>query len=65
MKNVDKKKETEQQCEAFFYAGSKRLTEGDKIAATAYFGKCLATEEKTFIEYKSAGAELKFLKTAK
>ena len=53
----------EQHCSAYFYAGSKRLIEGDKATATDYFEKCLATDEKTLCEYDSAAAELKFLKT--
>ena len=60
--NADKKKDGEQHCEAYFYAGSKRLIEGDKATATDYFEKCLATGMKTFTEYKSAVAELKYLK---
>jgi len=51
----------EQHCEAYFYAGSKRLIEGDKTAATDYFKKCMATGMKDFEEYESAEAELKFL----
>jgi tetratricopeptide (TPR) repeat protein len=53
----------EQHCAAYFYAGSKRLIEGDKATATDYFEKCLSTDEKTLCEYDSAAAELKFLKT--
>jgi len=56
--NAGKKKDREQHCEAYFYAGSKRLIEGDKITATNYFEKCLATEVKNFNEYQSAAAEL-------
>jgi HEAT repeat protein len=51
----------EQHCEANFYAGSVRLIEGDKVTATDYFTKCLATDVNTFEEYQSAKAELKFL----
>jgi len=57
--NADKKKDREQHCEAYFYAGSKRLIENDKITATNYFKKSLATDVKTFSEYQSAAAELK------
>jgi len=63
--NTDKQKDNEQHCEAYFYAGSKRLIAGDKTIATDYFEKCMATDEKGFIEYQGAAAELKFLKTAK
>jgi lipoprotein NlpI len=51
----------EQHCEAYFYAGSKRLIEDDKTTATDYFKKCLATDVKHFEEYQSADAEMKFL----
>jgi tetratricopeptide (TPR) repeat protein len=60
--NVDKEKSVEQHCEAYFYAGSNRLIEGDKTTAKDYFEKCLATGLKTFTEYQSAAAELQFLK---
>jgi len=57
-------KETDerQHGEAYFYAGSKRLFEGDKITATDCFEKCVATGIKTSPEYDSAVVELKFLK---
>jgi HEAT repeat protein len=51
----------EQHCEAWFYAGMKRLLAGDKTTAADYFQKCRATDVKSFEEYDSAGAELKFL----
>ena len=63
--NTNQKKDNEQRCEAYFYAGSKRLIAGDKTTATDYFEKCLATDVKTFSEYRSAAAELKFLKATK
>jgi len=62
-KNTDNQKDKEQLCEAYFYAGSKRLTEGDKTTATDYFEKCLATECKESDEYNSAAVELKSLGT--
>ncbi len=61
----DVTKTSEQQCEAYFYAGSKRLIDGDKMTAANYFQKCLATGHVGFSEYQSAAAELKFLKEAK
>ena len=64
-KNSDQQINNGQHCEAYFYAGSKRLVEGDKITATDYFNKCLATEFKSFEEYGSAAAELKYLKISK
>ena len=48
-------------CEAWFYAGMKKLLGGDKAAAANYFKKCLATEQKDFTEYLLAEAELKAL----
>ncbi len=61
----DKTKAAWKECEAYFYAGSKRLVEGDKKIAADYFQKCLETDKKDFMEYKSAVAELKFLRHAK
>jgi tetratricopeptide (TPR) repeat protein len=52
-------------CEAYFYAGTKRLIDGDKRTAVTYFEKCIATEVKDFAEYKSAAAELRWLKAGK
>jgi lipoprotein NlpI len=51
----------EQRCEAFFYVGSKRLVEGDKMGAVEYFKKCLLTNVRDFEEFQSAEAELHFL----
>ena len=62
--NADKKTERGQQCEAYFYAGTKWLIANEKITAKDYFEKCLATDQKEYMEYKSASAELKFLKAA-
>jgi lipoprotein NlpI len=63
--NADKKKNDEQYCEAYFYAGSKRLIEGDKTAAAGYFEKCLSTGVQNFYEYRSAALELKYLSAGK
>jgi lipoprotein NlpI len=60
-KSPDPHKERCRLCEAWFYAGMKRLLGGDKAAAAADFQKCLATGEKTFSEYRFAAAELKAL----
>ncbi|MDB6028992.1 MAG: Tetratricopeptide 1 repeat-containing protein [Verrucomicrobiales bacterium] len=62
--NPQKQVETGQKCEAFFYAGMKRLIAGDKPKATEYFQNCLATGQKDFTEYASAEVELKSLKPA-
>ena len=59
--NVNRKQDAEQKCEAWFYAGSKRLVEEDKKTAAEYFEKCVLTDQKQFFEYHSAVAELKFL----
>lgn len=56
--NADVQTDAEQHCEAYFYAGSKRLIEGDKTAAVDDFHKCLATNVRNFEEYQSAEAEL-------
>lgn len=63
--STDMKTEKEQHCEAYFYAGTKRLIEGDKTIATDYFNKCLATGCNTTDEYHSATAELKSLEKTK
>jgi len=48
-----------QHCDAWFYAGSKRLVAGDKSGAGHCFRKCAATNVKALEEYQSAGEELK------
>jgi len=55
------KTQTEQSCEAWFYAGTVRLLDGDRKTAAAYFQKCLDTGVKRFTESMSAEAELKAL----
>ena len=60
-KSPDEKKERGRLCEAWFYAGMKKLLGADKSAAADYFKKCLATEEKGCVEYEVAQAELKAL----
>jgi lipoprotein NlpI len=60
-KSPDAKKERSQLCEAWFYAGMKKLFARDKAAAAEYFNKCLATEQKHFVEYEFARSELKAL----
>ena len=61
----DKTTDAERHCEAYFYAGTKRLIDGDKKTAQDYFEKCVATGLKNFSEYDCAAAELKALKAAK
>ncbi|HEY1661054.1 MAG TPA: hypothetical protein VGI03_01425, partial [Verrucomicrobiae bacterium] len=50
------------ECEAYFYAGEKRLINGDRSEAEKYFEQCVATGEKEYTEYASAAAELESLK---
>ncbi len=57
----DARKDTEQHCEAWFYAGMKKLLSGDKETAANYFHKCLATKQKDFTEFQLAQSELKAL----
>jgi tetratricopeptide (TPR) repeat protein len=60
-KSSNKKKESGQLCEAWFYIGMKRLIGGDKSGAQDCFNKSLATDQKDFTEYHFARAELKAL----
>jgi tetratricopeptide (TPR) repeat protein len=57
--STDAKTDREQKCEAYYYAGSRRLLEGDKSGARALFQKCLDTRVTEYNEYTSAAAELK------
>jgi lipoprotein NlpI len=57
----DVERDRAQHCEAWYYAGMKRLFAGDKKAAADCFDKCLGTQENTFDEYLLARAELKSL----
>ena len=59
----DVEKDRAQHCEAWYYAGMKRLLAGDKKTAADCFDKCLGTQENTFDEYMLAKAELKSLGT--
>src|SRR5271157_2265479 len=54
-------KDRAQHCEAWYYAGMKRLLAGDKKTAADYFNKCLGTQARNFDEYILAQAELKSL----
>jgi lipoprotein NlpI len=60
-KSPDTKRELGQLCEAWFYSGMKKLLEGNKTVAADHFQKCLATEQKIFVEYQFAQTELKSL----
>jgi HEAT repeat protein len=59
--NANSRTNREQHCEAYFYAGSKRLVENDTAGAVDLFKKCLGTAVTDFEEYDSAQAELKAL----
>jgi tetratricopeptide (TPR) repeat protein len=59
----DVEKDRAQHCEAWYYAGMKRLLAGDKKTAADYFNKCLGTQEKNFDQYILAQVELKSLRT--
>jgi lipoprotein NlpI len=51
-----------QQCEAWYFAGVVRLTAGRKAEAAECFRKSVATELKSFTEYRLARGELMRLK---
>jgi lipoprotein NlpI len=57
----DQKSVTEHACEAYFYAGSKRLIHGDTAMAAEYFRRTIQTGLTTFYEYDSARMELRHL----
>ncbi len=53
-----------QQCEAFYYIGMKRLFNGDKAGARDFFQKSVATGVREYTEYQFAAAELARLDAA-
>jgi lipoprotein NlpI len=57
----DPKKARDRLCDAWFYAGVKRLLAGDKATAIDCFQKALATRANAENEYEFAEAELKAL----
>jgi tetratricopeptide (TPR) repeat protein len=61
-RSSDPKKSRGLGCEAWYYAGMKRLIAGDRTTATDYFRKCLATGETLFNEYRFAQAEIDAMK---
>ena len=61
----DTRTDTERHCEAWFYAGTKRLLAGDQASASKYFENCVATHMEALIEYGSAVHELRFLKAGR
>jgi lipoprotein NlpI len=48
-------------CEAWFYAGMKRLVSDDKAGARDCLQKCVETRQQTFVEYDLAISQLKKL----
>lgn len=56
--NSDEKLDREQKCEAYFYAGTRRLIDGDQEGAATLFRKCLDQGVTEFLEHKSARFEL-------
>jgi lipoprotein NlpI len=48
----------DQVCEAAYYAGLKHLFAGEKDRAANLFRECVATDDKDFVEYTRARAEL-------
>lgn len=56
--SVDEKLAGERKCEAYFYAGSRRLVAKDAITARTYFQQEVDTGVTSFTEYTSARAEL-------
>lgn len=48
----------QRQCEAFYYAGMKRLFAGDRAGARTLLQQCVATGERRYYEHHAAVAEL-------
>jgi tetratricopeptide (TPR) repeat protein len=61
--STDSAADAAQHCQAWYFAGMKRLLMGDKVTALDYFQKCLATGKKDFCEYILAQAQLQTLQT--
>jgi tetratricopeptide (TPR) repeat protein len=59
----DAKTDQGQHCEAWYFAGMKRLLTGDKKAAIDAFHQCLATGQDGYCEYVLARAELQALES--
>jgi len=54
----DFKKANEQSCEAYFFAGSVRIIDGDRSQALPLLRQCIATNLTHFTEHASAKAEV-------
>jgi len=57
--STDPETDKEQHCEAYFYIAIKNLLAGDKPAAMLFFQECIATDVKTFYEYRMAQIKLR------
>jgi lipoprotein NlpI len=60
----DQKTDQGQHCEAWYFAGMKRLLTGDKKGAIDAFHQCIATGQNGYCEYVLARAELQGLEAA-
>jgi lipoprotein NlpI len=63
--NSDPKKSNEQHCEAYYYLGEHALLSGKSAEAADLFQKSISTGEANFIEFRSATAELVYLRSSK
>ena len=54
----DAKTRKEMECEAYYYAGMKRLLEGERLVGESLLRRCVDTGVRTFIEWRGAKAEL-------
>lgn len=57
----DAKKDADQHCEAYYFAGIKRIFMGDKVTATDYFHKSIATGLTDSPEYLLSQTEIRVL----
>jgi|APTNR8051073442_1049403.scaffolds.fasta_scaffold21454_1 lipoprotein NlpI len=57
----DETKTRQQRCEAWYYAGVKRLQRGETANARDCFRECRATAVRNYVEYRLAAIELKKL----
>jgi lipoprotein NlpI len=48
-------------CQAYYFAGEKRLLDGDRVLARDLFKKAVATEARNWRDYGSAASELSFM----
>jgi len=61
--STDAKPDQDQRCEAWYFAGMKRLLTGDKKGAIDAFHQCVATGQKDVTEYALAQGELQTLES--